>query len=740
MSGVVTTIGGCEVGREIGRGGNGVVYEAIQLDLRRAVAVKLMHTVAVGADQLHRFEREALHLARLRHPAIAQVFAAGTHRQGVLAVPYFVMERIPDPLPITAYARSMNLSIRQRIELFAEVCDAVQHAHEQGVLHLDLKPANVLVDGQGRTKLIDFGIAQSLARPGSELTTVHTTRSHLLGTLQYMSPEQAAAVGSVDTRSDVYSLGLVLYELLVGRRPYDLTGMTLVEATGVIRERDVPRPGKADGTLRGSVEAVLLKALEKDPARRFESAAAFAQDLRRILADEAPHARPRSALRRVRDGVRRIARKHWALTALVSTVLAATAATKLGRWLEFQGARRVFERELVTRVPFIPSAPLQFVTILALEDGTEIEALAASEGIDGVDSTNLHSLRRLHGRLMEKLAAAGPRVVVWDVQFGPTAPAFDGDFVRGVRALREAGAPVVVGATGWRLGVDGRPEVSPAIESATTCGFMTGGVAAHAPWTLHVLVKRGAASPMPSLALSALAAYWQPDAGWSAEFALQDAEIRYTRALAASPRTIPLSAVDLRRFDDAPSGLRSGDVVGKFIIAVPSDVHLAQSTVGYAEAFHASAASLRERVAGKIVLVGDFRHGRDGPFAYPDGRKLVGAVAHAVALEQILSERVISRPRPFVIPGMTVYTDAGFLADFVAAPLAVALFALCARSRRAGRNLTIGSIGAAMLVFSASIGIYYALGVLYCPLVSLLVFSGVIGVLWPLWRLRCAAV
>jgi tetratricopeptide (TPR) repeat protein/tRNA A-37 threonylcarbamoyl transferase component Bud32 len=324
--------------RIIATGGMGTVYEATQENPRRVVAVKVMKHGIASRSAMRRFEYEAQLLARLRHPGIAQIYEAGTHDDGSGPVPYFAMEYIPAARPITAFAQEKKLGTRARLELLAKVCDAVHHGHQKGIIHRDLKPGNILVDSAGEVKIIDFGVARG-TDSDLAVTTLQTDIGQLIGTLQYMSPEQCAAdPHDIDVRSDVYALGVVLYELLSGKLPYDVRGqggmgILPVNAIRVIREQEPSRlsttigwDGRPARHLRGDVETIVSKALEKDRERRYQSAVELAQDIRRYLAGEAIVARPPSIVYQLRI----FARRHRALllaTAIVFTVLLGATVT-----------------------------------------------------------------------------------------------------------------------------------------------------------------------------------------------------------------------------------------------------------------------------------------------------------------------------------------------------------------------------------------------------------------------------
>jgi serine/threonine protein kinase/WD40 repeat protein len=316
-------IGSFEIVRTIAEGGMGIVYEAEQQSPRRRVALKVLKLGHAVPKLLERFEFEKEVLARLQHPGIAQIFEAGTAEFHGTRQPYFAMELVHGA-PLTAHADANRLSTDDRLELFVQVCDAVHHAHQQGVIHRDLKPANILVTAAGQPKVLDFGIARA-ADSDLQLTTMGTEAAQILGTLPYMSPEQAAgSTDRVDVRSDVYALGVVLYELLTGRLPYEVSSRALPSAIRIICEQPPRRLGTVDRELRGDLETIVGKALEKDRARRYGSAEAFAADLRRHLRDEPIDARPASRLYKLSKFARRNRLLCATSCALVVTLLLGT--------------------------------------------------------------------------------------------------------------------------------------------------------------------------------------------------------------------------------------------------------------------------------------------------------------------------------------------------------------------------------------------------------------------------------
>jgi tetratricopeptide (TPR) repeat protein len=310
------SIGHYRVIRLLGEGGMGAVYEAEQDQPRRKVALKVIKAAWASPDVLRRFEREFETLGRLHHPGIAQIYEAGTADTGFGSQPFFAMEMITGRT-LCHYADARRFNTRQRLALMIQICDAVEHAHQRGIIHRDLKPANILVDENGQPKILDFGLAR--VTDCDAQASRQTEIGQLVGTLAYMSPEQVLAdPQALDTRSDVYALGVVLYELLTGRLPYQVTRQ-LHQAVETIQHVDPAPLSTVSRVYRGDIETIVSRALEKDKGRRYASAADLAGDLKRHLEDQPITARPPSAAYQLK----KFARRHKALVAGTAAVFLA---------------------------------------------------------------------------------------------------------------------------------------------------------------------------------------------------------------------------------------------------------------------------------------------------------------------------------------------------------------------------------------------------------------------------------
>ena len=365
---VGATIGAYKLMEQIGEGGFGLVFVAEQeRPIRRKVALKIIKPGMDTRDVIARFEAERQVLALMDHPNIARVLDAGTTDSGR---PYFVMELVRG-IAITDYCDKNQFTPRERLELFVPVCNAIQHAHLKGIIHRDIKPSNVLVtmhDGKPVVKVIDFGVAKALHQSLTD-RTVYTRFAQMIGTPLYMSPEQAEMSGlDIDTRTDVYSLGVLLYELLTGTTPLDkkrLAKAAYDELLKIIREDDPPKPSvrlsqstdslpsiaalrktepaKLSKMFHGDVDWIAMKALEKDRTRRYETANAFAADVLRYLNDEPVEACPPSTAYRLRKFARKHRKPVIAMVAIAAALVLGIAGTTWGLFRATRAERMLTE-------------------------------------------------------------------------------------------------------------------------------------------------------------------------------------------------------------------------------------------------------------------------------------------------------------------------------------------------------------------------------------------------------------
>jgi len=412
----------------IGRGGMGEVWLAGQRQpVRRRVAIKLIKAGMGTREVVARFEAERQAIAMMDHPAIAKVFDAGTTPDGH---PYFVMEYVPG-VPITEHCDTHRVTIRERLELFIQVCEGVQHAHQKAIIHRDLKPSNVLVsvqDGKDRPKIIDFGVAKATAQPLGE-ETLYTKLGAMVGTPEYMSPEQTGLTAQdVDTRTDVYSLGAILYELMVGALPFDSRDLRKAGHEGLrkkILEEEPPRPSTRVRTLgersaistknrrtepaslarqlKGDLDWIAMKALEKDRTRRYGSPSDLAADVRRHLDNEAVLACPPSIAYRARKFLRRH-RFGGAIAAVAAVLLIASSAA-----MALQARRIARERDRANLEAQVSQRVTEFLTgLFRLSDPnpTESNTVTAREILDkGSDKINreLQNQPVIQAKLMDTM-------------------------------------------------------------------------------------------------------------------------------------------------------------------------------------------------------------------------------------------------------------------------------------------------------------------------------------------------
>ena len=376
-------LGSYRILRAIGAGGMSQVFEAEQDSPRRTVAIKILSPGSLHASALERFQSEAQIVARMRHPNIAQIYEAGSFGgdstdQAALTTPFLAMELVPEACDLITYATQSELETEERLQLFLQACEAVHHAHQKGVIHRDLKPGNLIVDGHGTLKVIDFGVARLSEDTDAERVDL-TRTGEVVGTLRYMSPEQLQPEHDVDTRSDVYALGVVLCQLISGGMPHEETGMG--EMVMAILHQSPRAPSTLDASLSRELDWIVLRCLEKEPELRYASASELALDLNRFLRDEPVLASAPSAVYQLRKFVRRhklgVAAAALALLGLIAALLVmsrlylSTKEAQLAERLQSEETERQRLRAELQRDQALAVSELLSSSLRALSDDSE---------------------------------------------------------------------------------------------------------------------------------------------------------------------------------------------------------------------------------------------------------------------------------------------------------------------------------------------------------------------------------
>ena len=404
----------------LGEGGMGTVYLAEQEQPRRKVALKVVRAGAASRVMLRRFRHEASILGQLAHPGIAHIHEAGvadmrTESGFAAKCPFFAMEYIQGE-SLGKYVKRHGPSVPQRLALIASICEAVHHAHQKGVVHRDLKPGNILVDARGQPKILDFGIAR-VTDADVQTVTMKTEVGQLVGTIPYMSPEQVTGVSAnVDTRSDVYALGVICYELLTGDLPHDVANRSIPEAVRMIREDDPTRLSSVDTLFRGDLDTIIGKALEKDKERRYQSTSEFAADIRNYLDDRPIAARPPTTFYQLRM----FARRNRTLVGGVLTTFMALVIGIVG--IGVQARRVTRERDLARQAERLAENRAYAANIAAAQAALgATDVVTARQRLDAASpewrNWEWHYLKSRLDSSLAKLT--GHEHHVWSVDFGP---------------------------------------------------------------------------------------------------------------------------------------------------------------------------------------------------------------------------------------------------------------------------------------------------------------------------------
>jgi serine/threonine protein kinase len=462
-------VGRYRIHRLLGEGGMGRVFEAEQTEpIRRRVALKLTHSGLLGRDARIRFDMERQALALLDHPHIASILDAGTTEAGQ---PWFVMDLV-DGLPITRFCDQERLTVRDRLRLFLQVCDAVQHAHQKGIIHRDIKPSNVLAtmrDGKPFVRVIDFGIAKAIDPDQADVTML-TGQWQMMGTPAYMSPEQAEGSLDIDTRSDIYALGVLLYELLVGVSPFDdsrLQAMSLVEIQRLIREVEPQRPSQrllADAArgghlaaarrldtaglaraLRGELDWIVMRALEKDRTRRYATANALASDLRGHLAGEPVQAAPPSRLYRLKKFIHRHRAQAVAAVLIGLSLIGGMVATA---WQAQEAQRNARQAEQVAT--FLVEL-FEYSDPARARDGSMTAREMLDEGLQTIED-RLASEPELMAEMLGIIGKIYQNLGLFEQAYGPIQRAVELFEALGIRSPRRASTLLYLANLEYRLG------------------------------------------------------------------------------------------------------------------------------------------------------------------------------------------------------------------------------------------------------------------------------------------------
>jgi CHASE2 domain-containing sensor protein/predicted Ser/Thr protein kinase len=610
--------------KELGSGRFGVVYKAWWLkDRPRLVALKCLSFG--GETERERFDREIKVLKQIDSPHIVKCLDSGVTG----GTRYFVMDLIQG-VHLDEYLETSTSSLDEKLALFQRVCGAVAEAHAKGVVHRDLKPRNILIDHAGDPHILDFGICTLETGDWSSSACQTITRfGDIIGTLKYMSPEQAwgGVSGPIDERSDVWSLGVMLYEIVTGGDyPYDLRSTADKPAHEALLDRlrkEMPTLPRLRSIERGrQLEILLERCLAWEPNRRLNSAAQLAEDTGRYRAKQRIKTKPLSAPHRIHRLAVGIATKsRWAaLIGLVATLAISLWVMAFAFDVRWRATGYAYggDRSVAASAP--QGSAADSILLAGISDATinAVVDFARENNIEGV-SHEIKSIRAVHGHLMERLASAKPRAVVWDYYFRTPQPG-DPAFVGGVERLAEAGVPVVLGVHDYDA--DGTPELSPHITAALGDRIHHGSVL-----TRHTVRREGeflmaiqhpSGEVSPSLSLATLAAVLHPDAqvdiDWSGR------EPRFDLLYETEPGSylrvrdrIELTKVFSQRRPQF--SVTTEDVVGCKTFELRRPAQWAARTVPYEDLLTCSPDQLRAYVENRVLVFGDLRLARAGFFA-----------------------------------------------------------------------------------------------------------------------------
>ncbi len=611
----------CHIIKELGSGRFGVVYKAWWLkDRARLVAVKCLSLG--GETQRERFEREIKVLTQIDSPRIVKCLDSGTTG----GTHYLVMELIRG-IHLDEYLETSASNLDEKLAVFERVCGAVAEAHARGVVHRDLKPRNILIDSSGQPHILDFGICGVEHEDwGSSVCQTITRLGDIIGTLKYMSPEQAwgGVSGSIDERSDVWALGIMLYEIVTGGDyPYDLRATAEKPAHEALLERirrEMPALPHLRSIERGrQLEILLERCLTWEANHRLSSAGQLAADIGRYRLKQRIKTRPLSVPRRIhRLAVGMATKSRWAgQFALVATLAVSLWVTTYMfdvRW-RVTGHTYAGDRSNPALMPLAGDG--DSIVVAGVSEATvgAVVEFARDNGIAGV-TPRITSWRAVHGHLMERLASAKPRVVVWDYYFRTPQPA-DKVFVAGLAKLDEAGVPTVLAVQRYKA--DETPDLSETIARAVRGRVHHGSILAR-----HMLdregnfvmaIQRSSGEIVPSFALATLGAVLHPDARMDIDWSGRAMHIDLLYATSPGSYLRLRDRIGLAKVfkpQHAQFSVSTADVLGCTAFELQRPDQWAARTVPYEELLTCSPAQLRAKVGDRVLVIGDVRRARPG--------------------------------------------------------------------------------------------------------------------------------
>ncbi len=612
----------CRIVKEIGRGRFGVVYKAWWLeDKPRIVALKVL--TCPGDMERSRFEREIAVLKRIDSPSVVKCIDSGVSGEAL----YYVMDFVEGETLDEYLACSVG-DLNEKLKLFQRVCRAVADAHAQGVIHRDLKPRNILIDADGQPHIVDFGICAVETADWSSWARCTITRAgDVIGTLKYMSPEQAwgGVAGPIDERSDIWALGVMLYEIVTdGGYPYDIEptpDKPVHEALLERIRRKLPRLPRLDTIPRGrNLRTLLERCLAWEPDRRIESAAKLADDLERHCDGRRIKTKPLWIPYRLkRLAVGAATRSRWAFTAAFVATLGMTlslAVLLLNVGWHVTGHHYQGQSNKSAAMTGPSRGHVDIVVVGVFDDTVDaVVDFATGERIDNV-TDHITTWRAVHGRLMERLATASPRAVVWDYFFRTPQPG-DARLVAGIESLEDAGVPVILAARNYHE--DGAPDLSPHITGPLSKRLRHGVITARdmvkRPREFVMAIRRGEHSVVPNLALTTLAAVLHPQARLDIDWPGRNRPISLLYEIqpgAYLRERDRLGLTKVFKSGRTEHSVRAGDLVACTTFDLDPPKRWEERTIPYQTLLTAPDEKLIELVSDKLLVVGDLRAPRFG--------------------------------------------------------------------------------------------------------------------------------